>query len=160
MIHSTSIEHNQLSIPSAIDDELLTCFPDAPGSQPSDSPSIVECYIRAIKLQDILSQVLTSFYHQGSENEGAASDSDLDNGADNGKTSMPRNRISNGGLQKLLDVDDRLDKWFKDLPAHLRVNSSLGEDPPGDSPRSNRSAIFRRQAAVLRARYVNMVLLP
>ncbi|KAL2692489.1 hypothetical protein Neosp_002899 [[Neocosmospora] mangrovei] len=68
MIHSGDA-HSRLLLPSSIDDELLTRSPHSPGAQPMDIPSRVECYIHAIKLQDILGQVLTSFYHQGSENE-------------------------------------------------------------------------------------------
>ncbi|CAH0045633.1 unnamed protein product [Clonostachys solani] len=145
MIHG-SIAQGTIVLPSAIDDELLSRSPDAPGCQPSDTPSLVECYVHALKLQDILGQVLTSFYHQGSDNEPAKS---------------RRNWISDAGLQKLLDVDRQLDTWNKDLPTHLQVHHYSEENLFLGSPRSTRSIIFCRQATVLKARslYVRMSLL-
>ncbi|KAI8680422.1 Zn(2)-C6 fungal-type domain-containing protein [Fusarium keratoplasticum] len=153
MIHSGAA-HSRLSLPSTIDDELLTRFPHSPGSQPSDMPSRVECYIHAIKLQDILGQVLTSFYHQGSENEGASTSS-------LGVDESQRKGISNAGLQKLLDLDGELDAWNRNLPAHLQVDSYSIENSSLGGPRSKRSTIFCRQATVLKARflYVRLILL-
>ncbi|RSL83981.1 hypothetical protein CEP51_004191 [Fusarium floridanum] len=152
MIHSGAA-HKRLLLPSAIDDELLTRFPHSPGSQPSDMPSRVECYIHAIKLQDILGQVLTSFYHQGSEDEGASSQKAVDESR--------RKGISNSGLQKLLDVDGQLDTWNRNLSAHLQVDSYSTENSFLGGPRSKRSTIFCRQATVLKARYlyVRLILL-
>ena len=149
MIHSGAA-HSRLSLPSTIDDELLTRFPHSPGSQPSDMPSRVECYIHAIKLQDILGQVLTSFYHQGSENEGVSA-SGL------GVDESQRRGISDAGLQKLLDVDGQLDAWNRNLPAHLQVDSYSIENSSLGSPGSKRSTIFCRQATVLKARCVTRV---
>lgn len=149
MIHSAAA-HSRLSLPSAIDDELLTRFPHSPGSQPSHIPSRVECYIHAIKLQDILGQVLTSFYHQGSENDGISA-SGL------GTDESQRRGISNAGLQKLLDLDGELDAWSRNLPAHLQVDSYSIENSSLGGPRSKRSTIFYRQATVLKARCVAAV---
>jgi hypothetical protein len=149
MIHSGAA-HSRLSLPSTIDDELLTRFPHSPGSQPSDMPSRVECYIHAIKLQDILGQVLTSFYHQGSENEGASAPG-------LGVDESQRKGISNAGLQKLLDLDGELDAWNRNLPAHLQADSYSIENSSLGGPRSKRSTIFCRQATVLKARYVTTV---
>ncbi|CAI6088219.1 unnamed protein product [Clonostachys chloroleuca] len=159
MIHG-SILHGTIVLPSAIDDELLGRVPGAPGCQPSDTPSLVECYVHALKLQDILGQVLTSFYYQGSDNETASSPG-LGQRTNNEPTKSQSNWISDAGLQKLLDVDRQLDIWNKDLPAHLQVHHYSEENLFPGSPRSTRSTIFCRQATVLKARslYVRMNLL-
>ncbi|KAI8724234.1 Zn(2)-C6 fungal-type domain-containing protein [Fusarium sp. LHS14.1] len=152
MIHS-GVAHSRLLLPSSIDDELLTRSPHSPGAQPMDMPSRVECYIHAIKLQDILGQVLTSFYHQGSEDEGVSGQKAADDSR--------RKGISNAGLQKLLDVDGQLDEWNRNLPAHLQADSYSTENSYLGGSRSKRSTIFCRQATVLKARYlyVRLILL-
>ncbi|EEU38278.1 uncharacterized protein NECHADRAFT_77081 [Fusarium vanettenii 77-13-4] len=148
MIHS-GVAHSRLLLPSSIDDELLTRSPHSPGAQPRDMPSRVECYIHAIKLQDILGQVLTSFYHQGSEDEGVSGQKAADESR--------RKGISNAGLQKLLDVDGQLDEWNRNLPAHLQADNYSTEHSSLGGPRSKRSTIFCRQATVLKARQVTSV---
>lgn len=157
MIHG-SILHGTIVLPSAIDDESLGRVPGAPGCQPSDTPSLVECYVHALKLQDILGQVLTSFYYQGSDNETASSPG-LGQRTNNEPTKSQSNWISDAGLQKLLDVDRQLDIWNKDLPAHLQVHHYSEENLFPGSPRSTRSTIFCRQATVLKARYVDLIYL-
>ncbi|CAH0022403.1 unnamed protein product [Clonostachys rhizophaga] len=155
MIHG-SISHGTIVLPSAIDDDLLSRVPGAPRCQPSDTPSLVECYVHALKLQDILGQFLTSFYYQGSDNETASSPG-LGQRTNNEPTKSQRNWISDAGLQKLLDVDRQLDTWNKDLPAHLQVHHYSEENLFPGSPRSSRSVIFCRQATVLKARYITPV---
>ncbi|CAG9983791.1 unnamed protein product [Clonostachys byssicola] len=159
MIHG-SISHGTIVLPSAIDDELLSRVAGAPGCQPSDTPGLVECYVHALKLQDILGHVLTSFYYQGSDNDTASSPT-LDRKMNNEPVRSRKNWISDAGLQKLLDVDRQLDTWNKDLPAHLQVHNYSEEKLFPGSPRSLRSIIFCRQATVLKARslYVRMNLL-
>ncbi|VUC22993.1 unnamed protein product [Clonostachys rosea] len=159
MIHD-STSHGGLSLPSAIDDELLSHYPDAPGCQPSGTPSLVDCYVHALKLQDILGQVLTSFYYQGSGNE-TASAPGLDQKVETDQHISRRSWISNAGLQKLLEVDRQLDTWNKDLPAYLQVCNYSEENLLLGNTLPKKSTIFCRQATVLKARslYVRMSLL-
>ena len=152
MIHS-SIEYNSFTLPSAVDDELLTCYPDAPGSQPSSRPSRVECYVQTLQLGGILGQVLTSFYHQGSETQ-SVSKPCINREKDKGRSNVLPGHISSSRLQKLLDVDEQLNVWMKNLPAHLQVPNDADGIPSAASIDFEEGTMFRRQAMVLKARYV------
>ena len=57
----------ELVLPSAIDDEFLMRAPEPPGLQPPHVISVTGCYVQAIKLQNILGQVLSASYCDGVE---------------------------------------------------------------------------------------------
>jgi hypothetical protein len=139
------------SIPSAIDDEILTRSPDPAGSQSEGTNSRIECYVQALKLQLILGNILTSFYNQSSD------DKDMLPCGIKSYMETPANETKRKGavsvaFQKLLEVEDQLEAWSANLPPHLQVSSYSAQDLSAGSPQLKRSTMFCRQAIVLRAR--------
>jgi hypothetical protein len=153
MIHS-GVARTLNWLPSAIDDELLTRYPNPPGHQPDGTYSRVECYIQALKLQHILGQILTSFYHPSSN------DKTISEGGDDSSSSSNWRAIDNVELQKLLEVDSYLDAWRTNLPPHLQASTYTARELGCSSPRSEQLTLFCRQAIVLRARQASNFYLP
>lgn len=101
-------------LPQAIDDDRLSGELGQQNTQPRDIPSLLESYIRAIKLYDILREVLDR------EELKDASDSYSD-------------------IQSLLTLDTIVMEWRDGLPSHLRYNPSL-EETGFPSRQNSRSA--------------------
>lgn len=137
-------------LPSAIDDEFLSRDPENPGCQIPGTISMIECYMQAVKLQDILGQVLVSFYNRETED----SEDVRKNDQEASDTASRTSRINDSDLQVLLNVDELLSAWHKNLPIYLKAQSrDVGDDKNLSSPPSTkRNKLLKRQATVLRAR--------
>jgi hypothetical protein len=148
MIHP-AMSQDRIS-PSAIDDEYLSDGPIAPpGIQPPDSPSLTECYIQAIKLQDILGDVLHTLY---------CGTGDKDSGGDvtfNFMTASTANdKLRRGELQVLLNIDSSLSTWERNLPDYLKARSYNFMGFGANNVFGPRTQAFNRQAIILHARSV------
>ncbi|KAH7141321.1 fungal-specific transcription factor domain-containing protein [Dactylonectria estremocensis] len=150
MIHLAKPQ-DQLVLPSAVDDEFLTRHPQVPGSQPEGIPSKMECYVQAIKLKEIMGQVLTTCYDGGPEDKNNDSV-----GPDTANGLEKESRINGNGLQAIFDVDGLLTAWHNQLPEHLRVLTYQDECIPAHSLNLEGNLMFRRQATVLEARYLHV----
>lgn len=150
MIHPTTTQ-KQLFLPSAIDDQYLTCLLDAPGSQPDGVPSLMECYVQAIKLQDILGQVLAAFYYAAPDHR-IEDTSVFDFGLNYMTSSVVGEGIRNSDFQMLLDVDGLLTTWHDSLVPHLKVQAYQNSSVPTGTVDLVRAAMFHRQAVVLEVR--------
>lgn len=149
MVHSM-ISQCQLMLPSPIDDQYLSQSPNAAGSQPEGMPSFVDCYIQAVQLQEILGQVLTSFYYgnpHGRQDQGMS-----DSGSNSAKGSVKNNGAGSTDLQRMLNVDKLLVAWHNKLPAHLKIET-YETNPDLGLVDSERQAVFHRQSTVLELRY-------
>ncbi|KAL4867516.1 fungal-specific transcription factor domain-containing protein [Aspergillus spectabilis] len=148
MIHPTISRHCVL--PVAVDDECL------PGFQPAGTPSLTECYVQSIKLQQILGEVLFEFYYGGADKIGGTWDIGLNFKA----TASAANQLKTGDLQTLLEIDNSLSAWHRSLPAHLKAQSYTSTDtwatPLASGPRTS---MFNRQAVILHARFLHIRLI-
>lgn len=141
-----------LHLPSPIDDEYLTTYPKAPGKQPENVPSLMACYSNTLVLQEILGEILASFY-QGDHippppQSGPKAHPEVSN-------STLVTRLRAGDFQDLFRLEGMLSSWYDGLPPFLKVpqegaiaNDALQSStilvPPG--------IIFARQANALRTR--------
>ncbi|KAL7908481.1 aldehyde dehydrogenase family domain-containing protein [Trichoderma velutinum] len=144
LIVHAAMSQSHLVLPLAIDDEYLTRLPEAPGSQPDETPSLTECYIQTVQLQDILGDVLTALYYPDpNQNPGPS----LGSGE------------KNIDFHKLLAVDSLLTAWHKRLPPHLQASRYKNNGEPHALNLSERKVVFRRQATVLEVRYLHVRLM-
>ncbi|CAM1506018.1 Fc.00g056590.m01.CDS01 [Cosmosporella sp. VM-42] len=150
MVHPIMSE-KQLILPSAIDDELLTDSPESQDQRSNNSPSLTECYVQAVKLGNILGQFLTAFYYGDTENDPDPY-SEFGLGLSVASASSRVKGIKSSSLQMLLDYDDQLTLWNKQLPFHLNVKNYASEGYNLDESAHSRRALFHRQAVVLKAR--------
>ncbi|KAL6692435.1 fungal-specific transcription factor domain-containing protein [Trichoderma pleuroticola] len=144
LIVHTAMSQGQLVLPLAVDDEYLTRLPDAPGLQPDEKPSLTECYIQTVQLQDILGEVLTTLYHSDPYPSPSPS---LSSGA------------KNIDFHKLFAVDSLLTAWHKRLPSHLQASQYKNSGEPPTLNLSDREVVYRRQATVLEVRYLHVRLM-
>lgn len=152
MIHPMTTQ-NQLFLPSAIDDQYLTCLVDAPGLQPNGVPSLMECYVQSIKLQDILGQVLATFYYAAPDNR-IEDTTVFDFGLQHMTSSVVGESIRHFDFQMLFHVDSLLTTWHDSLPPHLKVQTYQNNNVPAGTVDPAQALIFHRQAVVLEVRYV------
>lgn len=145
MIHPT-LTQTQFVLPLPIDDQYLSSSSEAPGFQPEGIISLMECYVQAVKLQDILGQVLATFYNRGSH------DQEADFETEDTHESRGKDKMKDSDLQMLLNVDGLLNGWHKKLPVHLRVQTYRTGDTSAISSDPTRVSVFSRQATVLEAR--------
>lgn len=143
MIHPAVSQQSVL--PSAIDDEFLSQELGAPTAQPEDVPSLTEGYVQSIKLQNILGEVLDTLYYGSGEKGNGKFDINFMG------TPTGTDKLKNGDLQTLLNIDKSLCAWNRDLPDRLKVTNY--------SPRvleneafGRRTPTFHRQATILHAR--------
>lgn len=139
-------------LPSPIDDEFLSRDPENSGHQGPGSFSLIECYVQAVKLQDILGQVLASFYNRATDD----SDDVEQNDQESSDTASRTNKIDDSDLQVLLNVDELLSAWHENLPSRLKselYDFEVDQNSPS-SPDSMRDRLLKRQARVLKARSV------
>ncbi|KAJ5097484.1 hypothetical protein N7456_008205 [Penicillium angulare] len=150
MVHSTTSQ-SQLMLPSPIDDQYLVQSTTNIGSQPEETPSLVDCYIQAVKLQEILGHILTLFYYGNPPCNQEQNLSEILFNSSKEPTNTPR--VGTTDIQKILKVDKVLIEWHNKLPAHLKVESYEDGADIGQVEAHNR-AIFHRQATILEMRQV------
>ncbi|KAJ5118413.1 fungal-specific transcription factor domain-containing protein [Penicillium atrosanguineum] len=131
MIHPI-LSHNNCLLPSAIDDQFLTQWPEPPGSQPENVISVIECYVQAIKLQEILGRVIATLYNES-----------RDIGKDGREPGV--------GASLLIS-------WHKSLPAHLKVYTYQTNNGPGGFSHGEQGSMFRRQANALETSHTKLPL--
>lgn len=144
-----SMSQNNIS-PSGIDDEFLGHDSTTPVAQPLDVPSLTECYVQSVKLLNILSEILNTFYCGSGDNENDKFGISFKFIA----PSTASERLKNDDIQMLLKIDKLLSIWNRDLPDHLKAcnyNFRLSENPNLFGPRTR---TFNRQAITLHARFV------
>lgn len=143
-------------------DNFHSTSPIMSASQAEGTPSLMACYSYALKLQEILGEMLTAFYQ----------DDQLPNaiGDDNRSfqyvgTSSLVSRLKAGDFQDLLRLDKSLSSWQETLPQYLKViqcesHNGLGNDEnafPEALTENNgyivpSRVMYARQANVLKAR--------
>ena len=138
----------QITLPTAIDDDLLTSAPEAPASQPAGLPSSSAFFVEAVKMLQIVGDVLDMFYGESSGVNMTGSDPE--------KFPRPIQDMINGNYQQVLRLDNALTVWKEGLPSMLRWNDGDASDLPNLPQHSNgNAALFLRQASVLQARSVS-----
>ncbi|KAH9432951.1 hypothetical protein MCOR02_007622 [Pyricularia oryzae] len=119
--------------PKPADDEALSSKPGSCLTEiAEDSRSQTYFFVETLNLADIMVTVLEHFYAPSPESRNAGPEG-----------------VNISDLQKLLEIDMRLARWRKQLPAHLQFPI-----PTKDS--NLYSAIFARQAVVLHCRYLHL----
>ncbi|KAH9216129.1 fungal-specific transcription factor domain-containing protein, partial [Leptodontidium sp. 2 PMI_412] len=127
-------------LPLPVDEELLTTKDCPPMAYPNQ-PSTVEFFVQSLRLFDILDEVLVRFHPDHLE-KGYSIEEMLEKFL---------GRTAAGNNWSILDIDRRLLKWEKDLPAHLKIEyTSLDWGV---------SRTFSRQGVLLRQRYLHIRLL-
>lgn len=131
-------KHRQPLIPRAIDDENFSVNQVVP-NEPGISLSRVEFYIQAIKLYEIMAEVL-SHIHTNTATERA----ELPGHANQIFHSFPI----------ILGIDSKISKWEEELPDYLHWRRR--EDMPGNT---RSMSPFDRQSAILQTRYLHLRML-
>jgi hypothetical protein len=140
----------QCILPQGVDDEYLSTVPGKSGRQPESVPSLVYCYVESTKLQDILGQILATFYY------GAACQpvKGVQSGFSNLHTIRSPNELNNKDLQLLLELDTLLSDWKAALPPHLQLLRHRRGGLEVTEPLHHRQASFHQQAVKIHARWV------
>ncbi len=145
-----------LKLPAAIDDKFLSYTTTSSGKQPDDIQNSIECYIQAIKLQDILARLLATLNtEQPTEAVGTRRSSLLQsssNGAKRAATQSDNQNAQPPDLQSFLIVEQALDRWHDGIPVHLRAGTYAGLPAPTLEEAMSQATMFRRQANVLESR--------
>lgn len=153
MMHP-QFSRQSLHIPAPIDDEYLTRYPKPPGKQPDDVPSLMACYSQTLVLQEILGEILASFY-QGDHTAPSSQSGPTPKYHAEVSNSTLVSRLKAGDFQDLFRLEGMLSSWYDGLPPYLKVyqeglnvtnvlQQSANLVPP--------SIIFARQANALRTR--------
>ena len=150
-------------LPSIIDDEFLTMDPEHPGSQKTGVRCQMAFYVHALRLQEILGQILTALYAGSQDQPADASDrhGEPRTGLNNDPYSLTERFVS-GDFQTILTLDASLTRWHRELPPELRIDNEAIDTLSPDFEGSNTVAndreyseawIFVRQRNILYARY-------
>lgn len=143
-----------LHLPSPIDDEYLTRYPETPGKQPDGIPSLMASYSHTLVLQEILGEILSSFYQRDHETFssplGPRKSTEVSN-------STLVDRLKSGDFQDLFRLEGMLTSWYDGLPTFLKThqeipNASNVSALQNSSTLVPPSIIFARQANALRTR--------
>jgi hypothetical protein len=102
-------ENSLVPLPLVTDEEYLAN--DGIGFQPVTSPRRIGLFVYSIKLFDILSEILKSFYAE-------------DGQAKTSSAIRPEERIV-PNLHEMLRLDAKLDRFLEGLPSELRLQSLL-----------------------------------
>ncbi|KAJ5676460.1 uncharacterized protein N7477_002093 [Penicillium maclennaniae] len=129
----SKISSGAVPLPVKVDDEYIISSSTAEPAQPVEKASMMAFYIKTLELYEIMNDVLLSLYKP------AAEDSPTD------VHDFYFNTAVSEGERTVFDLDRSLDRWARNLPAHLC---------PGSSSRSD-SPIFFRQSVVLQARFLH-----
>lgn len=116
-------------LPAAIDDEYLATEPGKDHSQPCRLPSKIEFFAWALRLYDILSEILSQLYT-----------SDRDDFRSK-PYEMQAAKIDDDDVAPVLRLDRSLTNFWNALPVSLK-----------QSDNGNMDVIFIRQSNVLKAR--------
>lgn len=128
-----------LRLPAAVDDEYIPVYP-GPFQQPEDQPSKVHFFNETLKLYVIMDDILLSFYaHERDQTHGKECKNYF--GILNTSHDVP----------SMLEIDNKLYLWEKDLPSHLKDYRTMAEAGKVASSRE-RHTVYFRQALVLRQR--------
>lgn len=150
-------------LPSVIDDEYLTTDPERPGSQPTGIRCQMAFYVHALKLQEILGQILAALY--ASTRDQPADSSDHHGESRTGFNSDPYSlteRFVSGDFQTILTLDASLTRWHRELPPELRIDSEAADTVSSEcessttipkDTKSPEAPIIIRQRNILYARY-------
>jgi hypothetical protein len=146
------LTRHTLHLPAPIDDEYLTRYPKPPGKQPEGVPSLMACYSQTLVLQEILGEILASFY-QG-DHTASSSQSGPKYHAEVSNSSLV-SRLKAGDFQDLFRLEGMLSSWYDGLPPYLKVYqgvSNVNSVPQESTNLVPPSIIFARQANTLRTR--------
>ena len=150
-------------LPSIIDDEFLNTEPEQHGSQKPGVCCQMAFYVHALRLQEILGQILTALY-AGSQDQ-QTDPLDRHGEPRTGLNSDPHSlteRFVSGDFQTILTLDASLTRWHRELPSELRVDNEATDTLSPDFEGSNtfpnsreysEAWIFVRQRNILYARY-------
>jgi len=117
-------------LPLAVDEEDFSII--AGTSPPSaTSPSRIDFFIASLNLYDILHQLLDTSY-----------------------SNLHHTNIAEGATS-FMDIDKKLMSWESFLPPHLKLGPLSWQESLSSSPNS----IFRRQAVILRQRFLHVRLM-
>ena len=150
-------------LPSIIDDDFLTTDPERPGSQPTGIRCQMAFYVHALKLQEILGQILTALY-------AGARDQPADSSDHHGESRIGLNcdpyslteRFVSGDFQTILTLDASLTRWHRELPLELRTDTEASDTVSSECEGSTtipkdmkcpEAPVFVRQRNILYARY-------
>ncbi|OAA53003.1 Transcription factor [Cordyceps fumosorosea ARSEF 2679] len=154
MIHP-SLTRNRLFLPLAIDDQYLTGPGEPPGQQPAETVSLVECYVAAVRLQDVIGELVMSSNYIGMGKQDRRGMEGSGPGGRCRENTAYRLCVGDLDLQTILDIENLLVEWRESLPEHLCPQSfkdgraaALGQD-------QHRVMLLERQANVLEARYLH-----
>lgn len=149
----SQVSQRSLHLPSPIDDEYLTNYPDAPGKQPDGQPSLMTCYSQTLMLQEILGEILSSFYQN--DQVVPLSNSLPKNSSVEVSNSTLVSRLKNGDFQDLFRLEGMLSSWYDGLPTFLKLHQATSSaDHALQNPATvvPPNIIFFRQANALRTR--------
>jgi hypothetical protein len=141
MIHP-ALTRNRICLPEPIDDEYLTGLGQNPGQQPAEVISVIGCYIEAVRLQDIIGQILATTNHVGFERS-----HDSKNYSD--YTSSPEEDLD---ITTILEIEKHFTTWRQMLPLHLRVLTYKNGGAVSLKQDDRRTMVLERQANVLLTR--------
>jgi hypothetical protein len=111
--------------------------------------------VQAIKLQDILGQVLAAFYYAAPDSRDEES-TVFDLSINYMAASVMGGGVKTSDFQMLLDVDSLLTTWHKRLPTHLKVQTYGNTDFSSGCVDLEREVLYQRQAVVLETRSVKV----
>ncbi|KIV91219.1 hypothetical protein PV10_05781 [Exophiala mesophila] len=167
MLPPTSVQH--ISLLDAIDDEELTTS-NTPGRQPVDKPSYIAFFVQAVKLVQIVGEVLDTVYGRGiSLAKGTPTSRDPKSRFN--PTSRLTDQIKSGDIHEMLQLDMALIQWRENIPLFLQMSTYKTISSDGSTPLSLESdpvltqlpkellTIFARQAKVLEARFLHVKIL-
>ncbi|OQV09149.1 Fungal specific transcription factor domain-containing protein isoform 1 [Cladophialophora immunda] len=154
-----------ISLPTAVEEEELMKVTVSSGLHPSAKPNYITFFAHAVKLCQLVGEVLDAIYG------GAAYTTD--DTESSASTPTPRmgsakslvEKIKTGNAQGILELDAELTKWREDLPWFLQISTyTTASTGTRTSPAPDGGpilaeiphellAIFHRQAKILQARY-------
>ena len=151
MIHPASGQ--AIALPLAIDDEYISKVPVDIGQQPAEVTSVNECYLQALRLQDILSQILIVLNSEIFDGDPRSTNQQS---KDQRTLTVATQDITSLQvyIQSVVGIDASLNAWRERLPVHLAVDPPAGSGISRSPLYQPRIALFRRQAIVLESRSV------
>lgn len=144
------------TFPEGIEEEDLMDVAATPGRRLSTSPKPIAFFAHAVKLCQVVGEVLDAVYSDGTTDVGISPDT-----AGVGKGSSLIDKVKTGNLHDILKLDAELTKWRDNLPSFLQLSTykaasanSLAQE---SSPILAEIApaflnTFTRQAKILQAR--------
>ena len=153
-----------ISLPEGIEDEELITTARTPSLQPSTKPSAITFFAHAVKLCQIVGEVLDAVYGGGTFTSDNAESSNIAANTRVGSTSSLTDKIKAGNTHEIFQLDAELTKWRDNLPSFLQIStyattsdgtliSPVQESNPFlASVPQDLLAILNQQAKVLQAR--------